>query len=391
MFNKFNDEDIDHLSESINNLTRSILTFLLPFLIKGVIVFYLVSILFGLAGSITEEIKKNETVKVLANSTQLDLNAPLSQEFIEYNGIKYGMPLSSNLTKVQKLMLLGIRVPEFGGRLDSDLAGDLDSFCPYQQRVSELLTDSPVGKKAKQLLGTTYNDIFNIHRVLFINQHKNSQLRNVRKTVTFNYGVEHSFTGRHFGTDYNYFVGESVSTPLDGVVSEVLYENGGGNVVVIKHEKQKIRTLYAHLSAFKVAVGDNVRAGQVIGLSGDTGQFVQGAHLHFQIMNNMEGDWNSNTKDPMSEPYLIAIQASPFLAITMDLVSLHLRTGFCDDLALERLRVEPSTQKWVDRESIDIADLEPLAWDLCRSQRPIDCNIWVYRSVEVLRAVWSKI
>lgn len=73
-----------------------------------------------------------------------------------------------------------------------------------------------------------------------------------------------------------------------------------GNVMVIEHDfsyrGQKVYTLYAHMSAFTMQVGDRVNAGDIIGLVGATG-LVGGPHLHFEVRIG----WNSyrETRNPM--------------------------------------------------------------------------------------------
>lgn len=62
--------------------------------------------------------------------------------------------------------------------------------------------------------------------------------------------------------------------------------HGYGNVVFIGHTnsdgKKICITVYAHLASIAVAVGQNVSAGDVIGVEGNTGGSF-GAHLHFEI------------------------------------------------------------------------------------------------------------
>lgn len=64
-----------------------------------------------------------------------------------------------------------------------------------------------------------------------------------------------------------------------------------GNSVVINHGGG-IYSQYYHLSKINVGVGDLVKKGEVIGLSGATGR-VSGPHLHFGIM------VNANSVEPL--------------------------------------------------------------------------------------------
>jgi murein DD-endopeptidase MepM/ murein hydrolase activator NlpD len=52
-------------------------------------------------------------------------------------------------------------------------------------------------------------------------------------------------------------------------------------MVVIDHGNG-MKTRYAHLSRFEVVPGEEIRRGQVLGLSGDSGR-VTSPHLHFEV------------------------------------------------------------------------------------------------------------
>ena len=86
---------------------------------------------------------------------------------------------------------------------------------------------------------------------------------------------------RHQGLDFAAPPGTDVHAINSGVVilsRPMFFE---GNCVVIDHG-QGLLSLYLHLSAFKVKEGEQVRAGELIALSGGTGR-ATGPHLHLAI------------------------------------------------------------------------------------------------------------
>lgn len=87
----------------------------------------------------------------------------------------------------------------------------------------------------------------------------------------------------HRGTDIALSTGDSIRSAFDGVVrvKEVTRNTGGyGNLLVIRHTNG-LETYYGHLSRFLVDTGEIVKAGEVIGLGGNTGRST-GPHLHFE-------------------------------------------------------------------------------------------------------------
>ena len=69
-----------------------------------------------------------------------------------------------------------------------------------------------------------------------------------------------------------------------GTVIVSTYTKSYGNYVVVSHGSGNT-TLYAHMSSRKVEVGQKVKQGQVIGITGSTGNST-GPHLHFEITEN---------------------------------------------------------------------------------------------------------
>jgi len=101
----------------------------------------------------------------------------------------------------------------------------------------------------------------------------------------------------HHGIDIPNPVGEAVRAAGSGTIvwssdgrqeDAPMFQNSPsyGNVIMIQHDfgyrGKSIYTLYAHLSASLIQIGQYVEAGQVIGQVGDSGR-VTGPHLHFEV------------------------------------------------------------------------------------------------------------
>ena len=87
----------------------------------------------------------------------------------------------------------------------------------------------------------------------------------------------------HQGLDIKVQTGDTIYAAFDGKVRITSYQRRGyGHYVVIRHNNG-IETLYAHLSKKLVEANDNVKAGDPIGLGGNTGR-SSGSHLHFETI-----------------------------------------------------------------------------------------------------------
>ena len=85
----------------------------------------------------------------------------------------------------------------------------------------------------------------------------------------------------HYGLDVKVQRGDTIRAAFDGKVRYVSYQRRGyGNYVVIRHPNG-LETLYAHLTKKLVDENEVVKAGDPIGLGGNTGRST-GTHLHFE-------------------------------------------------------------------------------------------------------------
>ena len=85
----------------------------------------------------------------------------------------------------------------------------------------------------------------------------------------------------HNGLDIKVYIGDTIRAAFDGRVRMVKYERRGyGKYVVIRHDNG-LETVYGHLSKQLVKEDAFVKAGDVIGLGGNTGRST-GSHLHFE-------------------------------------------------------------------------------------------------------------
>lgn len=105
-------------------------------------------------------------------------------------------------------------------------------------------------------------------------------------SITSEFGAR-EFLGRddfHTGVDIGVWYRTQVRATQDGIVVAAGWQRGYGWTVEIQHE-MGFSTLYAHLSRYLVEVGDEVKAGDIIALSGGSGNST-GPHLHYEIRLN---------------------------------------------------------------------------------------------------------
>jgi hypothetical protein len=98
--------------------------------------------------------------------------------------------------------------------------------------------------------------------------------------VTSRYGPRNGRS--HNGIDLDLETGDTVRSCWSGKIRYAKYNEGGfGNLIIVRHYNG-LETFYAHLSKMLVVPDQDVKAGEPIGLGGNTGRSY-GSHLHFEV------------------------------------------------------------------------------------------------------------
>ena len=108
----------------------------------------------------------------------------------------------------------------------------------------------------------------------------------------------------HKGIDIRAKHDDVLATENGGKVVAVNHNTntGGGKSVTVEYARtdgSKVQTTYMHLSSISVKAGDEVKAGQKLGVSGNTGTRTTGEHLHFGVK-NISADGKVRDVDPAS-------------------------------------------------------------------------------------------
>lgn len=174
-----------------------------------------------------------------------------------------------------------------------------------KKEIFENLKIQPSGDinidELKKLSEETINSVNEIKKFL-------SEQQNIYKSTPLGWPVKGeitSFFGKrehpkygheefHTGIDLSVSTGTEVRATAEGIVVFSGYQAGNGNIVMLKHG-YGFTTIYAHNQKNLVNVGQKIKRGDIIALSGSTGT-TTGPHLHYEI-------WKDNTPvNPL--PYL---------------------------------------------------------------------------------------
>ncbi len=134
----------------------------------------------------------------------------------------------------------------------------------------------PTWENERVHFGGQLPDSFRVDLRGFVMPTKNTKITDI-------YGYRPRRRRTHHGIDIKVQKGDTIYAAFDGKVRITAYQRRGyGHYVVIRHDNG-IETVYAHLSKKLVAENQHVKAGEPIGLGGNTGRST-GAHLHFETL-----------------------------------------------------------------------------------------------------------
>lgn len=146
-----------------------------------------------------------------------------------------------------------------------------------------------LSKKNKKRVQKEYKEAMKIYKTISPKLYwKENFIYPLNTKITSDFGnkriYNNSIKSYHSGTDFRAAIGTPLKAINNGIIKIAKNRFYAGNSVVIDHG-QGVYSCYFHLSKINLEVGDKVKKGQIIGLSGDTGR-VTGPHLHFSMRVN---------------------------------------------------------------------------------------------------------
>ena len=176
-----------------------------------------------------------------------------------------------NPEKVIETLLSEVNIP--GAQVVSEIGGGM------VRSVKDALVD-----KVKALFATVASTGDGSH---ILGKPITAHFGRYPRGINFNNGI-------HYGLDTHH-VYDSLLSPVNGQVTRTWNDFGGGNSIEIKSGRDY--WWFMHLSRILTSVGDSVKAGTKIAVTGNTGNWTTGPHLHTQYMPGAPG--NANAKDPL--------------------------------------------------------------------------------------------
>ena len=207
---------------------------------------------------------------------------PIREYIPGYDTTKIRMQAVKNLEKIDSIMISLQKNKQFIESFSSTINGE-DFYSIYSENqniqnieLSELDVNISVEDSILRKI-VEIEDRFNI-----IESDKNEISIDLISPVNGLISEGFNFSNKHFGVDIILKERTPIKSISDGIVIFSAWTLNYGYTVVI-HHKNKLTSIYKHNESIKVKKGDFVMSGEVIALSGNTGELTTGPHLHFEI------------------------------------------------------------------------------------------------------------
>lgn len=221
-------------------------------------------------------------------NTLESIDEPIFQQ--KYGAMKYQKAVE---TVQIGLILLGYKLPRFGvdGLFGPETA----------QAINKFKEDYKISDENSLISEATLNSPLS-----------NSQ-------ITSQFGVQRG-NKQHLGVDLKAQSGTEIKSPADGKITDAGFKEGAcGGTIKIEHQNG-FTSRYCHCKDIRVQVGQQVKQGDVIGLtggaSGDKGAGnSRGPHLHFELQRNgtlvdpmdyIGGNFTAKTNAPTTQKSVIS-------------------------------------------------------------------------------------
>lgn len=247
--------------------------------------FFLASNLFGINYEIsTTNIKNGKTALI-----KFQTNINIVYESVEYLGYKHKVFNNYVLIPISyyekpKLVELKINYRDYAKSKSKIIKIKIIDGEYKQEKINVQKSKVELSKKDKKRAAREYKEATDIYNTITPKNYiREKFIMPLESKITSIFGnariYNGSLNGYHSGTDFRAKVGTPLISSNDGIVVLVKDRFYSGGSVIIDHG-YGVYTCYYHMSAFEVKVGDRVKKGELIGLSGVSGR-VTGPHLHF--------------------------------------------------------------------------------------------------------------
>lgn len=185
--------------------------------------------------------------------------------------------VTTSLTPIDEMFsAVGLPTDSIIEQVRRSYSGQGGPMTPIAFSTSGDAEPDPLTDRANEVLGQL--DALNLYRIA---AQKIPFGFPVRGTYRSTSGFGPRWGRMHEGHDWAGPTGTAIHATADGVVTHVGRQGGYGNLIKIRHDFG-FETRYAHLSRFRVQVGERVSLGERIGDMGNTGRST-GTHLHYEI------------------------------------------------------------------------------------------------------------